>query len=212
MALALTDLDTATAVARDRRQEPDSNRRLDSEPDVGRMTVDWVGSFYDGAAVGDSKAGTLGGLPLNQTEFETMLADRSKRIQGDIAWSEDDDHSPSVEFRAEVQSDPGYPIFVRGSYNRILGTLSYALIHRGSGRVYALDMGKDHHNPDCQHVGERHKHRWNESLRDKEAYVPQDIRAAADEPVVVWNEFCAEASVQHVGTLQAPPAEQLRLL
>ena len=77
-----------------------------------------------------------------QTEFEALLSDTTKRILGDINWNNDEDHSPAVEFRVEVESDPGYPIFVKGSYNAVIGTLSYALIHRGSGRVYALDLGK----------------------------------------------------------------------
>lgn len=38
-----------------------------------------------------------------------------------------------MEFRAEVASDAGYPLFVRGSFNREAQTLTYALIHRGSG-------------------------------------------------------------------------------
>jgi hypothetical protein len=54
-------------------------------------------------------------MSLTQNEFEAILADDSKRIEGDISWTDDEDHSPSVEFRAEVQSAPGYPLFVRGS-------------------------------------------------------------------------------------------------
>ncbi len=43
-------------------------------------------------------------MPLTNAEFEAILANPSKQIAGDLAWSEDEDHSPSVEFRAEVQS------------------------------------------------------------------------------------------------------------
>ncbi len=99
---------------------------------------------------------------MTQPDFETLIGDTSKRIGGDITWLEDEDHSPAVEFRAEVESEAGWPLFVKGSYNAPAGTLSYALVHRGSGRIYALDLGKDHHNPSCQNVGERHKHRWTE--------------------------------------------------
>ena len=150
-------------------------------------------------------------MSLTQSEFEAIVSDTTKRIDGDISWSEDEDHSPSVEFRAEVQSDPGYPLFVRGSYNALAQTLTFAVIHRGAGRVYALDMGKDHHNPDCQRVGRSHKHRWNEALRDKEAYAPEDITAAANDPVAVWRQFCAEANIRHTATLHAPPPVQLEM-
>ncbi len=47
-----------------------------------------------------------------QNEFEMLISDTTKRIAGDISWTEDEDHSPSVEFRVEVESDAGYPIFV----------------------------------------------------------------------------------------------------
>ncbi|PYS22253.1 MAG: hypothetical protein DMF72_13835 [Acidobacteria bacterium] len=143
---------------------------------------------------------------MNQADFEALLDDQSKVIQGDIRWADDEDHSPSVEFRAEVDSETGHPIFIRGSYNALAQTLTYALIHRGSGRIYALDLGKDHHNPDCQNVGERHKHRWREPVRDKEAYVPLDLDAPVNDPLQVWEQFCAEASIHHNGEMHPPPA------
>ena len=112
---------------------------------------------------------------MTETEFDALLADPTKQITEDITWQEDDDHSPGLEFRVEVASAPAYPLFVVGRYNRQAGTLTYALIHRGIGRLYALDMGKDHHNPSCQYMGEKHKHRWTEQFRDKDAYVPDTI-------------------------------------
>jgi hypothetical protein len=132
--------------------------------------------------------------------------------EGDLAWQNDEDHSPAVEFRAEVRSDAGYPLWVRGRYNARAKTLSFAVIHRGVGRVYALDMGKVHHNPECSMVGECHKHHYSEQIRDKHAYEPQDITAQAHEPVRVWEQFCAEARITHVGTLPPPPDVQEDIL
>ena len=149
---------------------------------------------------------------MNQTDFEALLNDTTKRVVGDISWTEDEDHSPTVEFRVEVESDPGYPIFIRGSYNSLAGALSYTVVHRGSGRIYALDLGKDHHNPSCTNVGEKHKHRWNAPVRDKDAYVPSDITAPLTEPVAVWLQFCAEANIQHRGVLHRPPPIQMEIL
>ncbi|MFH1075825.1 MAG: hypothetical protein V1753_03140 [Pseudomonadota bacterium] len=142
-------------------------------------------------------------MTLTNTEFETILNDHSKRITDDIAWQEDEDHSPSVEFRAEVQSDAGWPLFVRGSYNPLIQALSYMLILKTEGRVYGLDIGKDHHNPQCNQVGEKHKHKWTEQFHDKEAYVPNDITAPPSDPVAVWKEFCAEIKLTHNGNLTA---------
>jgi len=144
-------------------------------------------------------------MALTNVEFETILNDLSKRIDGDIAWREDEDHSPAVEFQVEVKSDAGWPLFVRGSYNPLIPALSYVMILKTAGRVYALDMGKDHHNPQCDQVGEKHKHRWTEQFRDKEAYEPHDITLPASDPVGVWRQFCAEARLTHNGTMQVPP-------
>ncbi len=149
---------------------------------------------------------------MTQNEFEVLIEDAGKRIVDDIYWEEDEDHSPSVEFRAEVESDTGYPIFIRGSYNMIARTLTFALIHRGSGRIYALDLGKDHHNPNCQYVGEKHKHRWNEVVRDKDAYAPKDIPDSVHDPVAVWKKFCEEAKIQHLGKMHPPPQQRLDLI
>ena len=143
-------------------------------------------------------------MTLTNTEFATILNDTSKQLDGDIIWQEDEDHSPCVEFRAEVQSAAGWPLFVRGSYNPLIPALSYVLILKTAGRVYGLDLGKDHHNPQCNQVGEKHKHVWTERFRDKEAYVPADITASASDPVAVWGQFCVEAEITHNGTMFPP--------
>ena len=69
-------------------------------------------------------------------------------------------------------------------------------------------MGKDHHNPQCEQVGDTHKHRWSEQYRDKEAYVPTDVTGAVSDPVAVWKQFCAEARIQHDGSMSSPPPDQ----
>lgn len=96
------------------------------------------------------------GMPLTQAEFEALLADESKTITGDVEWKDDEDRSPAVEFGIEVESDAGYPLMVCGSYNALARAATFALVHRGVGRIYALDIGKDHHNPECNHTGDTH--------------------------------------------------------
>ena len=147
-------------------------------------------------------------MPLTDTEFGSILEDESKRIQGDITWREDEDHSPALEFRVDVESTNGWPLLLKGRYNSAAGTLTYALILKTTGRVYGLDLGKDHHNPTCEQVGEKHKHRWSERYGDKEAYVPDDVSAPVSDPVAVWKEFCAEARIRHDGTMRRPLATQ----
>lgn len=151
-------------------------------------------------------------MGLTTSEFEAILSDTSKHINGDIAWAQDEDHSPSVEFSAEIVSDAGWPLFVRGSYNPLIPALSYMLILKTEGRVYGLDLGKDHHNPQCNQVGEKHKHKWTAQMRDKEAYTPEDITAPPSDPVAVWGQFCVEARLAHNGRLMPPPPFQGDLL
>jgi hypothetical protein len=148
---------------------------------------------------------------LTRQEFDVILADTTKRILGDIDWREDADHSPAREFRIEVSSDSGWPIFIVGRWNPYAGTLSYVLIHRGAGRIYGLDLGADHHNPTCERVGEKHKHAWTEEFRDKQAYVPSDITASWDQPVEVWRQFCRQANITHQGQMH-PPSGQGELI
>jgi hypothetical protein len=58
-------------------------------------------------------------MVLPNTDFEAILNDDTKRFDGDIEWMEDEDHSPCREFRIEIQSEPGWPLFLRGrSYDR----------------------------------------------------------------------------------------------
>ncbi len=144
-------------------------------------------------------------MALSDTEFSAILANESKRIVGDIIWHEDEDRSPSVEFRAEVESDAGWPLFVRGSYNRLISALSYVVILKTEGRIYGLDLGKEHHNPQCDQVGRTHKHRWTENFRDKQAHIPDDITAPSSDPVAVWRQFCDQARLKHNGTMKSPP-------
>jgi hypothetical protein len=150
-------------------------------------------------------------MAITQNEFEAILTDTSKRIDSDINWKNDEDHSPAVEFRVPVHCTNGYPLFVNGRYNGLARTLSFHLIHSGTGRIYGLDLGADHHNPQCNHVGEKHKHKWSDACADKEAYVPPDITAQIGNPVLVWQQFCTEAKIIHNGSLDNPPPAQEEL-
>lgn len=145
---------------------------------------------------------------MTETEFEAILSDPSKVIDGDIDWRDDEDHSPAVEFRVNVNSNNGWPLVLCGSYNSLAQTLTFAVIHRSAGRIYALDLGKDHRNPTGELVGETHKHKWTDRFRDKHAYAPSDITAVATEPLLVWQQFCTEATICHNGSLKQPPATQ----
>lgn len=145
-------------------------------------------------------------MALTKQESEAIISDESKLISEDIVWT-GHPNSPSRTFRVDVKSTEGYPIFIDGWYNPLSGKLSYSIIHRSEGRIYGLDLGAEHINPDGEPVGEKHKNYWNPPNRDKWAYAPEDITEPWDRPVAVWSQFCAEANLRHTGTIQEPSAQ-----
>ena len=146
-------------------------------------------------------------MTLSQQEFEDIINDGTKIIADDIKW-EGSNNAPTREFRVAVESDAGYPIFVKGWYNPRSGKLSFAIIHRTvGGRIYGLDLGADHQNPDGNLVGEKHKNFWSPGSRDKWAYIPQDITETWNRPVEVWKQFCDEANLKHLGNILHPDTQ-----
>ena len=104
---------------------------------------------------------------VTQQEIDEILSDGTKVVYEDIIWKNDDDHSPAQVFRVNVDSSSGHPIFINGWFNPSSGKLSFALIYRGIGRIYGLDLGAEHINPDGHPVGEKHKNYWVSGYRDK---------------------------------------------
>lgn len=147
-------------------------------------------------------------MGLTDEEFEAILADQSKTILGDVVWTPDRGRSRTVKFRVPVGSDADHPLFVVGRCNPDPGTLSYVLVHGAVGRIYALDLGANHENPDGRLVGEPHKHAWSEKFQDRQAYMPDDITEPWDRPIEVWRQFCREASLRHEGVMRPPLAQQ----
>lgn len=149
-------------------------------------------------------------MVLSQSEFEELITDPEKYIEGDITWTKE--RSPWLGFRVEITCPAGYPLVLKGSYNPFNTKLTYAIIHSQAGCIYRLDLGQEHRNPNGESVGDTHKHRWDEPLRDKQAYVPPDITAPATQPEKVWEEFCQEAKLTHNGTMASPPPSTTRFI
>ncbi len=150
---------------------------------------------------------------MTDQELDIIVTDATKRIEGDISWSHDPQHSGAQEFRVPVHSDEGYPIFLVGRYNDAMGKLSYVVVHQSAGRIYGLDLGAKHRNPAPPEGGPRqlldgtHKHYWRERYGDKWAYEPPDITESWERPLAVWQQFCSEARIDHQGQLQPPTAQ-----
>lgn len=150
-------------------------------------------------------------MPLTNAEWDSIMKDPSKRVDGDIEWGEDEHHSPARRFRARVVTAARWPLFVHGWYNPETGKLSYSLFLKTDGRIYGLDMGMDHTDPQGNDLGDPHKHEWSERYRDREGYAPEDITAPVSDPISVWRQFCAEAGIGHNGKMHSPPVSMGRL-
>ena len=148
---------------------------------------------------------------LTDDDMVMILEDSSKCILGDINWIGDEHRSHVWRFRTEVDTATGYLLFVQGHYNPPAMMLSYTMYLGEGGRIYALDLGKNHRNPDGDQIGKKHKHRWCERYQNDKAYVPADITEPASDPVAVWRQFCAEASLRHDGALERPVLQEDRL-
>lgn len=149
-------------------------------------------------------------MRLSQKDFEDILRDDSKTVEGDLVWEERE--RGGFLFKTQIQTKSNrYNLIVGGTYIPIKKTLSYYMLCPPHGRIYALDLGVDHKNPDKSFTGEKHKHRWSEIYKDKEAYVPQDITASVTEPVKVWQQFCLEAIIHHNGVMKPIPEQEFNL-
>lgn len=152
-------------------------------------------------------------MVLTNGEFDGILSNKTKKIVENITWVGEKKKSEIVKFRVPVVSDCGYPIFVDGSYNRYLDRLSYKIIHREIGRrIYGLDMGKDHRNPDGEMVGKNHIHKWSEEYEDRKAYSAEEyISSPATEPREVWQEFCQAANINFQAVMEEIPPIQFEV-
>jgi hypothetical protein len=155
---------------------------------------------------------------LSQEKFETLILDINKFVEGDIIWDKNKRNPPAFEFRVKIVSDESYPLIIKGWYNSFANKLSYAIIHLDFGhRIYGLDLGEDHENPDRVKIGRKHKHRWvndyfnDRFIGDRKAYVPDDITALANDPIGVWEQFCLESKITHNGIMQRPQVLALDL-
>lgn len=156
---------------------------------------------------------------LSQEEFERIIVAQSKCIEGNIVWDKNRRNSSAFEFRIKILSNDCYPLILKGWYNHFAEKLSYAIIYTGFGgfRIYGLDLGEDHQNPDGTKVGRKHKHRWIDKyigekfIGDSKAYVPDDITALVNDPIGVWKQFCLESKIIHKGIMHQPQIPKLFL-
>jgi hypothetical protein len=145
---------------------------------------------------------------VTDNELREILDDETKAITGDIQWGQDRTMSYVMNFRVKVENELGFPLWVKGSYNRELDKTSFTLFDQNTGRIYGIDSGQDHHNASCDWVGDLHAHQWNEITKDREATTFNWPSNEALTPVGLWREFCHTTGIRHDGVLSAPPTDK----
>ena len=147
-------------------------------------------------------------MPLTDAEFEAILADDSKRIVGDIAWSPDPNRVGALRFEAPVRWDDERQLWLSGFYRPSNRKLTYSL-RLGRTRIAGIDFGRNigHTNRDRNRLLGSHLQWWSESAGRAEAYpVPPDIPDWS-EPLAVWTRILARLGIVHEGELAEPLLE-----
>ena len=145
---------------------------------------------------------------LSQDEFEAILADESKRIVGDVAWRRLATRLPSFRVDAAVASDAAWPLRISGWYRRDGRRLSYTLLYDDQ-RIAGIDFGRNlsHTNADGDRLRGSHLHFWSEQESTPPAFSVARITAPADQPLLVWRQFCALLRIMHQGEMMQPEAQ-----
>ena len=135
---------------------------------------------------------------MTKAEYDALLAEGGKIIEADISWSQDKSLSYVSEFFVKLESESGYPLTIKGSYNRVLKKNNYTLFSPKVGRIFAVDYDRKHGD-----AGEFHVHSWDGTkCVATKAVAPAGIEG---DPVRLWKWFCEQAGIIHSGTFGSPP-------
>ena len=145
---------------------------------------------------------------LSEAEAERIIG-LPKRISGQNDWQQQDDGNWYTEMPVETEEQ--LPLRLYGRFNP--RTSNYTLIlFCGRLNLRRVDVGKRHHNPECDNMGTPHKHRWSDRFRDKWAYEPPEMEDA-DSIGDTFAKLLAECNITLDGRFVEPPqAYQRRLI
>lgn len=96
---------------------------------------------------------------------------------------------PYMKARAAVESSTGFDLAVEVTYNPNVAKMSGCLFARhvkpNWARLYGVDIGDDHHNPDCQMTGDPHRHnRWSVAHGSRVASPAPEFAGLARDAVI----------------------------
>jgi len=145
---------------------------------------------------------------LSEAEAERIIG-LPKRISGQINWQQRDDGNWYTEMPVEAEEQ--LPLRLYGRFNPRTGNYTFILFC-GRLNLRRLDVGKRHHNPECDNVDTPHKHTWTDRFRDKWAYGPTEMEDT-DSISGTFAKLLTECNIALDGRFVEPPhAYQRRLI
>jgi hypothetical protein len=142
---------------------------------------------------------------LSEAEAERIIG-MPKRIVGSSQWRKRGDGNWYMEMPVEAEEQ--LPLRLYGRFNPRTGNYTF-IFFCGEVNLRRLDVGKRHHNPECEDIGEVHKHKWTNRFRDKWAYEPVEVRTT-DPIAMAFGIFLNECSIALEGRFVGPPQEYRR--
>lgn len=80
-------------------------------------------------------------MSISELEVKVILAEQSKRIDGDVIWRDRQGRAAGKVFRVDVGSEPDWALFIAGFWNPESGKLTYDLVHGKRDRIIGLHLG-----------------------------------------------------------------------
>ncbi|HXX69640.1 MAG TPA: hypothetical protein VEK07_20825 [Polyangiaceae bacterium] len=142
-------------------------------------------------------------MDLDEATVSTILSE-SKTLSATVLKFER--KGPYLKARVAVQSATGYDLAVEVTCNPVVGKISACLFVKGVkpgwARIYGVDVGDDHHNPDCQMAGDPHRHnRWSVVHGCRFASPAPEFTSVTEEMVA---RFLQECSITTAVQVQLP--------
>jgi hypothetical protein len=137
---------------------------------------------------------------LSEAEAERII-DLPKRISEHNSWEQRDDGNWYTEMPVEAEEQ--LPLHLYGRFNPRTGNYTFVLFY-GRVSLRRVDVGKRHHNPECDNVNTPHKHRGTDRFRDRWAYEPSEM-GDTDSIRDTFVKFLTECNVNLEGRFVEPP-------
>jgi hypothetical protein len=112
--------------------------------------------------------------------------------------------------RGEVQSQTGFELFVEVTWSPKATKASACFFVKRVkplwSRVFGIDLGDDHHNPDCVMTGDPHRHnRWSVKHGARYGTPAPDLQGKTVPEM--FDVFLRECKIQMAGAIVMPPIQ-----